>query len=149
MEYRRSIVLPRLLGRGFRQGNSTRSQNRLHPVQLRGHGVQQENQPVWLLEPDYSLLRCSCCRALCVVSSGHTVTCVQLDSPKQNRQGQDCRYAMLHEGAVNFDSNACQLRKFAPVDFDSSQRSSVTLVPDPYTLSVTMSDPHHLLLRSG
>ncbi len=49
---------------------------------------------------------------------------------------------MLHEVTVNFDSNSCQLRKFAPVDFDSAQRSSVTLVTVPNTLSVTVSDPH-------
>jgi len=66
----------------------------------------------------------------------------RLDSPKQNRQGQDFSYTVLHEGTVNFDSSSCQLRKFAPVDFDSSRRSSVTLVPGPNTLSVTISDPH-------
>ncbi len=70
------------------------------------------------------------------------MTCVQLDSPKQNRKGQDFSYTVLHEVTVNFDSNSCQLWKFALVDFDSSQRSSVTLVPEPNTLSVTISDPH-------
>ena len=64
------------------------------------------------------------------------------DSPRRNRPGQDFSYTVLHEGPVNFDSNSCQLRKFAPVDFDSSQRSSVTLVTAPNTLSVTVSDPH-------
>jgi len=53
------------------------------------------------------------------------------DSPMRNRPGQDFSYTVLHEGAVNFDSNACQLRKFAPVDFDSAQRPSVTLVTAP------------------
>ena len=56
---------------------------------------------------------------------------------------------MLQDGTVNFDSNSCQIRKFAAVDFDSSQRFGVTLVAAPNTLSVTVSDPHPSTVTLG